>query len=89
MWKLNLGYGSLVVSVSGLIFSHNFSHLLFNFEKVPLILACKLHSSIEMVCEKKFKHCIYDYMNMPSPSQVLKLVLGMKQMIQSSQLNHI
>ncbi len=62
MWKLNLGYGSLVVSVSGLIFFHNSRHLMFNFEKVQLILACKLHSPIEMVCKKHFKHCIYAYM---------------------------
>jgi hypothetical protein len=32
-----------------------------SFEKVKLILACKLHSSIKMVCKKIFKHCIYAY----------------------------
>jgi hypothetical protein len=52
MWKLNLGYGSLVVSVSGLIFSHNSCRLMFNFEKIQLIWECKLHSSIEMICKK-------------------------------------
>jgi hypothetical protein len=52
MWKLNLGYGSLVVSVNGLIFSHNSCHLMFNFEKVQLILACKLHSSLKWFAKK-------------------------------------
>ncbi len=62
MWKLNLGFGSLVVSVSGLIFSHNYCCLMFNFGKIQLILECKLHSSIDMICKKKkSKHCIYAY----------------------------
>jgi hypothetical protein len=55
MWKLNLGYGSLVVSVRGLIFSHNYRRLLLKFEKIQLILECKLHSSIEMICKKNKK----------------------------------
>jgi hypothetical protein len=62
---------------------------MFNFEKVQLISACKLHSSIEMVCKKKFKHWIYAYMKHAKSFSNFEACVGMKQMIESSQLNHI